>query len=387
MRAIVIGGGVGGATAALALRRIGVDVTVYEAYEDPAGDVGAWISLAANGLRAVDALGGLAAVRAAGFEIERQRMWSAGGMLIGDVARGRRASDTLHSVSMLRGRLVATLRAAATEAGATIVTGARLGHVEETGTGVLATFEGGRTDTADVLVAADGLWSTVRAHLDPAAPLPQYAGLFSVSGVSQLDGVDPGVFNLTFARNGAFLHLRAGAEVWWSAQVSSPVTPARRGIDDATRLQELSRLYCDEAVPAAILAATTSLQPTTIMHVLDPVTTWHSDRIVIIGDAAHPVGAGQGASMAIEDALALAAALQAAPSVAEALRRYDADRRPRITKVLGTAEDNRNAKRSGPLKRRLQAAMMRIFVPMVYEKATAWLYAYEPAKLAAPDRR
>src|SRR5699024_4348119 len=130
----------------------------------------------------------------------------------------------------------------------------------------------------------------------------------------------------------------------------------------------------------------TSLQPTTVMHVVDPVPTWHSDRIVIIGDAAHPVGAGQGASMAIEDALALAAALQTAPSVAEALRRYDTDRRPRITKVLGTAEDNRNTKQAGPLKRRFQAGMMRIFVPMFYEKATAWLYAYEPPKLAAPDR-
>ncbi|GAA3288367.1 FAD-dependent monooxygenase [Dactylosporangium vinaceum] len=382
MRAIVIGGGVGGAAAALALRRIGAEVTVYEAYADPAGDVGAWVSLAANGLRAVDALGGLAAVRAAGFEIERQRMWSAGGMLIGDVPRGRRSSDTLRSVTLMRARLVAALRAAAVEAGAAIVTGARLVGAGETGGGVRVTLEGGATDTADVLVAADGIWSTVRGLLDPAAPVPQYAGLYSVSGVSRLDGVDPGVFNLTFARNGAFLHVRAGDEVWWSAQVTSPVAPPRVGVDDAVRLRELSRLYAEEVVPATILAATTSLQPTAVMHVLDPVATWHSDRIVIIGDAAHPVGAGQGASMAIEDALALAAALQRAPSVAEALRRYDAERRPRITKILSSAEDNRSAKRAGPVRRRLQAALMRIFVPMFYEKATAWLYAYEPAELA-----
>ncbi|MER7276117.1 NAD(P)/FAD-dependent oxidoreductase [Dactylosporangium sp. NPDC000244] len=381
MRAIVIGGGVGGATAALALRRIGAGVTVYEAYEDPAGDVGAWISLAANGLRAVDALGCLDAVRRAGFEIERQRMWSAGGMLIADVARGRRERDPLRSVSLLRGRLVAVLREAAAEAGARIVTGARLAGVAETGTGVLATFEDGSTDTADVLVAADGIWSTVRGQLDPAAPVPQYAGLYSVSGVSELDGIDPGVFNLTFARNGAFLHLRAGDEVWWSAQVASPVTPVRAGVADADRLAALADAFREEAVPAAIIAATTALQPTTVMHVLEPVTTWHSERIVIIGDAAHPVGAGQGASMAVEDGLTLAAALRAEPSIAGALRRYDAERRPRIAKVLGTAEDNRGAKRAGPVGRRLRAAMMKIFVPMFYERATAWLYAYEPAKL------
>ncbi|WP_432976093.1 FAD-dependent monooxygenase [Dactylosporangium sp. CA-233914] len=382
MRAIVIGGGVGGSTAALALRRIGADVTVYEAYEDPAGEVGAWISLAANGLRALDALGCLAAVRAAGVEVARQRMWSAGGMLIGDVARGRRESDTLHGVSMMRGRLVAALRTAAAEAGARIVTGARLAGVSETERGVLATFEGGTADTADVLVAADGIWSTVRGLLDPAAPVPQYAGLYSVSGVSRVEGVEPGVFNMTFARNGAFLHLRAGAEVWWSAQVNSPATPVRQGVDDATRLRELAGLFRDEVTPSAVLTGTTALQPLTLMHVVDPVRTWHSGRVVLIGDAAHPVGAGQGASMAIEDALALAAALQNQDSVPSALQRYDTDRRPRITKVLGTAEDNRNAKKAGPVRRRLQAGLMRIFVPVFYEKATAWLYAYEPAKLS-----
>nr|BFE66352.1 FAD-dependent monooxygenase [Dactylosporangium thailandense] len=381
MRAIVIGGGVGGATAALALRRIGAGVTVYEAHEDPAGDVGAWISLAANGLRAVDALGCLDAVRRAGFEIERQRMWSAGGMLIADVARGRRERDPLRSVSLLRGRLVAVLREAAAEAGARIVTGARLTGVAETGTGVLATFQDGSTDTADVLVAADGIWSTVRGQLDPGAPVPQYAGLYSVSGVSEPGGIDPGVFNLTFARNGAFLHLRAGDEVWWSAQVASPVAPVRAGVADADRLAALAEAFREETAPAAIIAATTALQPTTVMHVLEPVTTWHSERIVIIGDAAHPVGAGQGASMAVEDGLTLAAALRAEPSIAGALRRYDAERRPRIAKVLGTAEDNRGAKTAGPVGRRLRAAMMKIFVPLFYERATAWLYAYEPAKL------
>ncbi|WP_433048763.1 FAD-dependent oxidoreductase [Dactylosporangium sp. CS-033363] len=372
MRAIVIGGGVGGATAALALRRIGAEVTVYEAYADPAGDVGSWISLAANGLRAVDALGCLEAVRAAGFEIERQRMWSAGGMLIADVARGRRESDTLRSVSLMRGRLVAALRDAAAEAGAKIVTGVRLAAAAETESGVVATLEGGATDTADVLVAADGIWSTVRGALDPAAPVPQYAGLYSISGVAHLDGVDPGVFNMTFARNGAFLHVRAGDAVWWSAQVNA----AQFVVED------LAGLFRDEAVPSAIIAATAQVHSATPMHVLEPVKTWHSDRIVLIGDAAHPVGAGQGASMAIEDGLALAVCLQAEPTVARALRRYDGERRPRIVKVLGTAEDNRNAKKAGPVKRRMQAAMMRIFVPMFYEKATAWLYSYEPAKLA-----
>ena len=76
MRAVVVGGGVAGASCAIALRRIGVDVVLYEAYDDPAGQVGSFVSLAGNGLRALDALGVLPQVQAAGFAVARQRMWS-----------------------------------------------------------------------------------------------------------------------------------------------------------------------------------------------------------------------------------------------------------------------------------------------------------------------
>lgn len=385
MRAIVIGGGVAGAVTALALRRVGAEVTVYEAYEDPAGHVGSFVSLATNGLRGLAALGCLPQVQTAGFEIPRHRMWSAGGRLLGDVPRGRRSSDTLHSVTLMRGRLVAALRDAAREAGAEIVTGERLTGVIETADGAIAEFASGRRSAADLLVAADGIWSTVRGLLDPAAPRPEYAGLYTVSGVSRLDNVAPGVFNMTFARNGAFIHLAAGdGDVWWSAQIADPVEPDRHGVSGQEWQRRTAGLYRLEAVPSAVIAATTHMHPTVIMHAVDPVPTWHTDRIVLIGDAAHPVGAGQGASMAIEDALTLAAALRAAPTVPAALTAYDAERRQRIVKLLGTAEDNRKAKKAGPVKRRLQALLMRTFMPLFYEKATAWLYSYEPSRLL-PD--
>ncbi|MGW1886169.1 FAD-dependent monooxygenase [Streptomyces sp. NPDC001970] len=116
------------------------------------------------------------------------------------------------------------------------------------------------------------------------------------------------------------------------------------------------------------------------MHAVDPIPTWHSNRIVLVGAAAHPGGAGQGASLAIEDALALAAALQAEPTTTAALETYDAERRPRVVKLLGTAEDNRGVKKVGPVKRRQQALLMGVFVPLFYEKATAWLYSYEPSR-------
>jgi salicylate hydroxylase len=319
--------------------------------------------------------------------VPRQRMWSAGGRLLGDVPRGRRGSDTLHSVTLMRGRLVATLRSAASAAGARILTGERLVGVTETAEGVVARFASEREESADLLVAADGIWSTARGLLDPQAPRPEYAGLYAVSGVSRLDGVAAGTFNLTFARNGAFIHLAAGPdEVWWSAQIADPIEPARDGVSDAEWLRRTADAYRAETMPSEIIAATSGLHPTVAFHTVDAVPTWHSDRIVLIGDAAHPVGAGQGASMAIEDALALATALRDEPTVAAALRAYDAARRPRIGKLLGAAEDNRGTKKAGPLRRKAQALLMRLFIPLFYEKATAWLYAYQPGDLRTPTQ-
>ncbi|MEU1734100.1 FAD-dependent oxidoreductase [Streptosporangium sp. NPDC020145] len=385
MRVIVIGAGVAGSAAALALRHIGAEVTVYEAYADPAGDVGSFISLAANGLRGLEALGCLPRVQRLGVALPRQRMWSASGRLLGDVPRGRRGDDPLHSVTLMRGALVEALRAAAAEAGAEIVTGERLTGVTEAPGAVTAGFLDGRRDSADLLVAADGIWSLVRGVLDPAAPRPRYAGLYCVSGVSADArglGVEPGVFNMTFARNGAFIHLAAGdGTVWWSAQIADPRQPRLDDAAGAGWLRETAALYRREPVPSAVLAAAVGTHPTVLMHALGPVPTWHGGRSVLIGDAAHPVGAGQGASMAVEDALVLAAALRGrAPSdVPGALARYDAARRPRVTRLLGAAKDNREAKKAGPVARRAQAAAMRLFLPLFYDRSTAWLHGHDPA--------
>jgi len=163
--------------------------------------------------------------------------------------------------------------------------------------------------TADLLVGADGIWSATRRTLDPHAPNPRYAGIHVVSGRSDGIDVDEGVFNMVFARNGAFIYIREpGGDLWWQAQVNSTTEPVIDGVDDAEWLRRLGTLYQAERLPSAIVAATTRLHRPTVNHVLDPVPIWHDRQTVLVGDAAHPVGAGQGASMAIEDGLVLAAA-------------------------------------------------------------------------------
>jgi len=385
MRAIVVGGGVAGTVSAIALGRIGAEVTLVEAYPAPEGEVGSFLSLAANGLRGLAAIDCLEPVRRRGFPVPRQRMWSGSGKLLGDVARGRRADDPLHSVTLMRGHLVGELRAGAAAAGVQVITGETYQRSTTVDAEVTAHFASGRTIPADLLVGADGIWSTTRRELDPRAADPRYSGVYVVSGRSAGVDVEPGVFNMVVARHATFIYLRGpGDEVWWQAQVNDPVPPPDRG-ETAWRA-ELGRLLAAEKVPAAVVAATTTLHRPTRNHVLGRVPVWHDRHTVLVGDAAHPVGAGQGASMAIEDGLALAAALATAPSVAAGLADYERDRRPRVTRMEKAADDNREIKKSGRVRRRLEEIIMPIVFRHVYERATGWLYDYEPPRLVGAER-
>ena len=382
MRAVVIGGGVAGSASAIALARIGADVTVYEAYEDPAGPVGSYVSLAVNGLRALEALGCLAQVQSAGFPVARQRMWSGRGKLLGDVARGRRPEDSLHSVALMRADLVTALRTAALAAGAQIVTGQRLdGEADQ------------RTADADLIVGADGIWSATRRALDPAAPGPAYAGLYSVSGTSGSvpAGLPRDGFNWIFARHGVFIFLPVpDGTVWWTAQVSAsepPPDPAAIGV------AELTRLFGTEAQATAVLRAASTVHAANLGHLLKPVIRRHGGRIVLIGDAAHPVGAGQGASAAMEDAVILgrhlagagagagAGAEAQAGAIAQALAAFDRERQPRAGQLAKMAAGNRDAKTAGPVATRMREMIMPHVFNRFYENATGWLYDFDPGTL------
>ncbi len=373
MRVVIAGGGVAGLACAVALAATGAEVTLYEAQADPAGPVGSFLSLAANGLRGLDVLGALDGVRAAGFAVPRQRMWSGNGKLLGDVARARTAQDPMISVTLMRSDLVSVLREQGRRAGARIISGGRL-----TGDDLAAVA----ADGTDLVVGADGIWSATRRFLDPEAPDPVYGGQYSVSGVARGLELEPGSWNMIYGRRGAFIYLPApDGSVWWSAQVSA----AQRPGPDAGRLDRLAALYAGEHQAASILRASDPATDTgpgvTNHYVLAPVPRWHDGRTVLVGDAAHPVGSGQGASMAIEDAIVLAQELQARGSVAAALAGYDERRRPRVAKMARIAASNRDAKVAGPVAARMRNLMMPLFFGRFYEKATAWLYAYDPGTL------
>jgi 2-polyprenyl-6-methoxyphenol hydroxylase-like FAD-dependent oxidoreductase len=148
----------------------------------------------------------------------------------------------------------------------------------------------------------------------------------------------------------------------------------------------LADLFGAEPRAAAIINATRDSLTFTTNHVLAAVPRQHDHRTMLIGDAAHPVGAGQGASMAIEDAVVLARELHGAAEVPSALAAFVGHRRVRLGKLAATASRNKDAKTAGPLAARLRDLVMPFTFTRFYEKATGWLYDYDPGQLPTRTR-
>ncbi|MGI5351319.1 FAD-dependent monooxygenase [Streptomyces sp. CA-250714] len=336
-RAVVVGGGIGGLAAAVGLRRIGWEVTVVERAPVLA-DAGAGISLHANGMRALDALGVGAPVREAARPQYTGGTRTPGGRLLArmDGAALERELGT-PIVGIPRTALHRALRQALPSTA--LVTGQEVRSVEDDPDHDTVRLPLGDTVLhADLVVAADGVGSRLRGALFPRHPGPVYSGSTVVRAITE-GPVDPGSdFELTWGEGAEFGHIAfADGRAEWHAVLTAP--PGVRHRDTLAAMRRRFGRWHDP-IPR-LLDAT---RPEAVLHhdineLATPLPRFAVGRVVLLGDAAHAMtpNLGQGACQALEDAAVLAAALAAAPDVAAALARYDVERRPRSQAVARAA--------------------------------------------------
>jgi 2-polyprenyl-6-methoxyphenol hydroxylase-like FAD-dependent oxidoreductase len=360
--ALVIGGGIAGPVTATALRKAGIEATVYEAYPAPSEGIGGALALAPNGLAALGIIGADEAVRAASIPITHSVM---------SIRSSRVVMPRLEDLPPLqviqRGDLHRVLQERAEASGVRFEWGKRLVGVDDGPDGITASFADGTTATADVLIGADGVRSTVRRLIDPDAPAAGYTGLLGLEGLADVDlGLDPGTMTFAFGTRAYYIYWqRPVGSVTWGANLPSKrylsLTEARQTPAEDW-LRTLRETYAGD-VPGETLAWSTTpeaLQVTGALHIMRPVPHWHRGRMVLVGDAVHAPSnsTGQGASLAIESGIQLARCLRDAPDAASAFAAYEMLRRARVEKIAKRGAALNRTKAPGPVGRVVMPPMM-----------------------------
>lgn len=381
----IVGAGFAGLALAIALSRKGYSPLVIEKRsEQQLADEGIFVTLAPNGINALRGLGLADKARASGVETRGIAFYNEHGRALGALDYNRHAKRfAAPSVTIRRGALGAVLLEAARAQAISIRFGAAVEAVEETGSEVIVTTANGTKDSFDMLIAADGLRSAVRRLVMPGLPAPIYNGLQGSGGIVDVPELPPtdGRMRMTFGEKAFFGYIKeAGGPVYWfdtfpSADESRVETA--KGDDALRLLADLHRT--DPEANRRIIAAT---DPATIRiypdYDIPSLPRWSTDRVVLIGDAAHAVTphSGQGASMALEDALVLAAVIEAEAKPANAFARFESLRRARVEAAVRLGRQGGAPKKAqGWLALRLRDLLLPLFVPLG-QKAQEQLFAY-----------
>ena len=383
MRALIIGGGVAGPVAAIALQKAGWEPVVYEAHAQTIEEAGSYLTVASNGLDALRAIGAEEPILEAGFPTPVNVLLSAGGRRLGAVSNGGRLADGSAAHTIKRARLYAGLHQQVADRGIKVEFGRRLTGADTTPTGgVVARFADGTSATGELLIGADGVHSVTRALIDPAAPAPRYVGLVNFGGYTPGMAVaDPGTWYMVFGKRAFFGYVTdpSGATVWFANVPRAETSRAERAAATTGQWQQqLLELFAGDHGPAADLISSGRLEIAgDNTYDLATVPAWHNEQMVIIGDAAHAPAptSGQGASLAAEDAVVLAKALRDQPDIPQALAAYQRLRRERVERIVAQAARASSNKTPGPAGRALQGLILPlVFKFLVTDKSLAWRY-------------
>jgi salicylate hydroxylase len=344
LRAAVVGGGIGGISAACSLRQLGVDVTVFEQAK-ALGEIGAGVLVLPNGLRQLERLGLGKALAAVGAKIgDGSRYYRADGTVVGPIvttdSTGWNGVYGMHRADLLNA-LAAKLPAEAV----------RLGHrcvgIVQTASSARLHFAHGDSFEADIVIAADGIHSTLQKYVVEPRP-PEYSGVRAYRGLISREKL-PG-------------WPEAAHMVWMGDGKHFIVYPVRSGrllnyVGFVPTKNETIESW-SAAGDRDELAASFDGWDSQIVQLLEtveacfwwglydrrPLASWTSGRLVLLGDAAHAMlpHLGQGANQAIEDGVALAVLLEgrASDELPDVLQQYERFRRPRTDVIQAEARKN-----------------------------------------------
>lgn len=328
---IIIGAGIGGLAAALALKNAGIEARIFERVETMQ-EVGAGLTLWANAVKALRKLG-LEGITRASYNLADGDIYSWQGERLSSIPAEqvkRRFGAT--NIAVHRADLQAALLEAVGREN--IGLNSQCSGFEQDETGVTAQFADGRQKHGGALIGADGIHSVIRTQMF-GAQRPRYAGYTAWRGVTTLPAgeIQVGEYWGCGARFG-LVPLSEGRFYWFATRNAREGEPE----DPAGRKHEVLSYFAHwhTSIPAVIEATPESAILRNDIYDRPPLSHWSRGRVTLLGDAAHPMtpNLGQGACQALEDALVLAQCLEQTENVCVALQLYQARRIPRTSRIV-----------------------------------------------------
>jgi 2-polyprenyl-6-methoxyphenol hydroxylase-like FAD-dependent oxidoreductase len=369
-RVAIIGGGIGGLTAAIAMVRRGFEVSLHE--RSPAiGEIGAGITLSPNSMKAYRALDIDDQIAAIGFESDYQvvRAWDSGKEISRVYRKGTYEKEFgAPYYSMHRADLVEAL--GRNLPAGVLNLGAQCVRAENNSTGAAAKFADGKEIEADLVVGADGIHSAVRESTF-GEQAPRFTGTVCWRGLVPYDRFPAGLIskdlNLYMGPKRHLIHymVRCGDVVNFVAHVETDSWTDESWTQECDRSEVLDTFAGWHEPLLKMIGAADSYYKWALYD-RDPLQNWSKGRIVLLGDSAHamPPFIGQGAGMAIEDGYTLAAMIDRSPDdIDAALAGYERLRVPRASRAVlesrARGEEMHVTSKLGQLRRNLMMTMKR----------------------------
>lgn len=382
-RAIIVGGGIGGVTAGIALQQAGFAVLVLERAEE-LQEVGSGLPLWTNALSALQKLGLADAIETIGIPVTAGKVSNWRGGILADL-RSEDLLERLGTISTVvhRAELLATLLNAFDEE--KVQLGATCVGFRQDAEHVYARLANGQELSADLLIGADGLHSTIRAHLF-GAQKPRYAGYTCWRGVADIDGT--GLETWAWGKGYQFgITPMTNDRAYWFAQ---RYTPEGMRDKECGRKCEVLELFNDwhDPIPRVIQATKEEHILRNDVYEQKHLHHWSRGRVTLLGDAAHAMtpNLGQGACQAIEDAVVLAASLETTSDVVSALKLYETLRIKRTNRIARLASViGRVVQLENPLLSGIRDRIAKHIPENVLLKSLMWILEYETPDLQPAD--
>ncbi len=379
---LIIGSGFAGTALALFLKRAGFQPIIYESRSATEVDTGAFLYLAPNGMNVLKTLGLECGFEEDGFPTTGIAFYNSKGRKIGELdSTGDQAHYGARGHVLKRERIFCVLRDEALRQGIQIHYKHRLEQLEmQVEGGVIAHFQNGSSVHGTALIGADGINSSTRQIILPDAPKPRFTGLVDTGGFTVLPKLKTpsSPQHMIFGKRAFFAYMvKPSGEVFWFSNVpwaKEPTLDELAQITPEAWKARLLELHAGDQAPVLEIIRATPAESLGkwLTREMPAIKNWYKGCVCLIGDAAHATSpsAGQGASLALEDAIVLAKCMRDIPKLELALAAFQNQRKPRVDAIVQQARRNGDRKVPNPV----MGFVMDLMLPTFLKAATSGVH-------------